>query len=236
MEETQLVRYTLSDLFEVAEKVGAFVEPNAYEHFHDEHFKPWTPVVDRSCPTKPHGIVLPVDSLKEDPLTRPRVIGRVSTDISTIVFEETQLPAGQYWRAPNTNEYIKVPEATNIGGSHAVVVDTSQPGTSWSLVARAVDCGSPFGIRIQFVALARSDATFISDERRGNDSKDECRALMHVTDITLPTGRVFIIDAAHSALGTSDDTAVLTGIGDGFYPVQVEHDPADQIWRVNVAY
>jgi len=203
--------FSLHDLFSndsLHKAVSAF--GNKYEDIFQEH--PHMAMANRVNTAAPHGIA-PSARNKDG----AAVAGVVSTDIGYVAFKPTRLPAGQYH-----NGHL-VSRATNEGGVHGIVIDTEQPNSTWTVVTCFVDDAS-LGIRPQFMVLARPDALFTSDPR---PDKDECRGLTRVCRLRLPTGRVLV-------RGSATPAAVVSGMGDGFYPVQVERDGAGKVWRINV--
>eukprot|EP00434_Breviolum_minutum_P033860 symbB.v1.2.029959.t1/scaffold3328.1/size58959/4 len=137
----------------------------------------------------------------------------------------------------------------NVGGFHSCCVDTGQPGSDWTLVARLADFGCVLdrtaGVRVEFAALVRNDSASLVASLGGHD---ECRALFRVADVHLPTGRVIMSDPADLqdfATSTSskepdeaieDGPCVPSGLGAGYYPVVLSRDSSQQICRISLVF
>lgn len=137
----------------------------------------------------------------------------------------------------------------NVGGFHSCCIDTGQPGSDWTLVARLADFGCVLdrtaGVRVEFAALVRNDSASLVASLGGHD---ECRALFRVADVHLPTGRVIMSDPADLqdfATSTSskepdeaveDGPCVPSGLGAGYYPVVLSRDSSQQICRISLVF
>ena len=142
----------------------------------------------------------------------------------------------------------------NIGGFHSCCIDTGQPGSSWTLVARLADfglvLGRDSGVRVEFAALVRNGAESLV---ASVGTHDECRSLFLVDEIRLDTGKLLLADPADAAdfndarPASSDSTdtgpcdgldgpAVPSGIGAGYYPVILSQDALQRVCRVSVVF
>lgn len=172
----------------------------------------------------------------------------------------SSLGMGQYHKAVGEEWqcYGAKTSPGNVGGFHSCCVDTGQPGSDWTLVARLADFGSALdrsaGIRVEFAALVRNDSESLVASL---GTHDECRALFRVADVSLPTGKVLLTDPAdvhHFAQGLATQTAassdaellsddcvddgpcVPSGLGAGLYPVILSQDMSQKICRISLVF
>lgn len=169
----------------------------------------------------------------------------VSTDTGKICFAPLADGAGQVsqhgqYHKTVGGEWQHFPTASrapgNVGGFHACTVDTGQPGTSWTLIAKLADFGLALGrdagLRTEFAALVRDDAEAVI---ASVGPHDECRSLFSVDQVTLERGSLLLADPAELA-GLGDGPAVPSGIGAGYYPAFVSRDENHQICRISVVF
>lgn len=154
---------------------------------------------------------------------------------------------GEDWRC-----YDALGRPGNVGGFHGCCVDTGQPGSDWTLVARLADFGwvldRAAGIRVEFAALVRNDSENLVASLGAHD---ECRALFRVADVRLPTGKLLLLDPAdvnefggwrlpdrNASLDllVEDGPAVPTGLGAGYYPVVLSSDSSQSVCRISMAF
>lgn len=132
----------------------------------------------------------------------------------------------------------------NVGGFHCCCVDTAQPDSSWSLVAKLADFGLALGrdagARVEFTALVRNDCEAIL---ASFGSHDECRSLFLVEEVRLKSGRVLLVDPAEvrGSNATASDVegdgpAVASGLGAGYYPVVLSRDESNLVCRITVVF
>lgn len=199
----------------------------------------------------------------------------VSTDTGKLCFAPVSGPGsatqasepGQYYRKVDGiwQRCVALADTPgNVGGFHCCCIDTLQPGTDWALVAKLSDfgivLGRDSGLRVEFAALVRNDCEGLV---ASGGLHDECRSLFLVDQVTLPSGRVVIADAAEllelgsqspltngDRMATSDQRCVVftgaegdldgpvapTGVGAGYYPVLVSRDADKRICRITVCY
>ncbi|CAJ1339757.1 unnamed protein product [Effrenium voratum] len=164
---------------------------------------------------------------------------------------------GQYHKrvGEDWNHYRDASAPGNLGGFHCCCVDTEQPGSNWTLVARLADFGLVLnrdaGVRVEFAALVRNDSDSLVASLGAHD---ECRALFRVDELTLPTGKLLLADPvdiadfampSHTAAsyedrgsddGIDDGPAVPSGLGAGYYPVVLSRDSSRRICRVTLCF
>lgn len=171
----------------------------------------------------------------------------------------SSLGMGQYHKAVGEEWqcYGAKTSPGNVGGFHSCCVDTGQPRSDWTLVARLADFGSALdrsaGIRVEFAALVRNDSESLAASL---GTHDECRALFRVADVTLPTGKVLLTDPAdvHYFVQSSatkiassdaelssndcvdDGPCVPSGLGAGLYPVILSQDMLQKICRISLVF
>ena len=140
----------------------------------------------------------------------------------------------------------------NVGGFHGCCVDTGQPGSTWTLVARLADFGLVLdraaGVRVEFAALVRNDSENLVASLGAHD---ECRALFRIADVSLPTGKLLLIDPADvdqfsvclPCGGDPPDEPVIedgpcvpTGLGAGYYPILISRDSSHRICRISLVF
>lgn len=129
----------------------------------------------------------------------------------------------------------------NLGGFHCCCVDTLQPGTDWTLVAKLADfglvLGREAGLRVEFAALVRNNCEAIIASLGAHD---ECRSLFSVGQVSLPSGKIMIADPAEvlnsEGQEDCDGLAVPSGMGAGYYPIFVSRDTDQKICRVTVVF
>lgn len=130
----------------------------------------------------------------------------------------------------------------NVGGFHGCCVDTLQPGSEWMLVVKLSDFGMALGrdagLRAEFAALVRTDVEAVI---ASVGPHDECRSLFCVDQVTLPTGRVALVDPAELAVEGSgaevaDGLVAPTGLGAGYYPVVLSTDSSGKICRITAVF
>lgn len=165
-----------------------------------------------------------------------------SSDSGKICFVPVSLESGQYHKP--VGEGWRLGSPGNVGGFHGCCIDTGQVGSDWTLVARVADFGLVLdraaGLRVEFAALVRDDCESLVASL---GSHDECRALFRVAKMSLPSGRVLLLDPAdlHQLLPPSSDSvedgpAVPSGLGAGYYPVVLSRDAAQQICRISLVF
>eukprot|EP00931_Biecheleriopsis_adriatica_P068339 TRINITY_DN42309_c0_g1_i1.p1 TRINITY_DN42309_c0_g1~~TRINITY_DN42309_c0_g1_i1.p1 ORF type:complete len:306 (-),score=59.49 TRINITY_DN42309_c0_g1_i1:319-1236(-) len=171
----------------------------------------------------------------------------VSSDAGKVCFAPVEggCPPGQYhkhvdgdWQRWATAEGAP----GNVGGFHGCCIDTGQPGSQWTLVARLADfglvMGRDAGLRVEFAALVRNDCEALV---ASVGVHDECRSLFCVDEVLLPSGKLLLadpaelpglgaasgaaqdppIDEAQEAMPVGDGPAVPCGLGAGYYPVML---------------
>ncbi|CAE7905676.1 STR6, partial [Symbiodinium necroappetens] len=192
-----------------------------------------------------------------------------SSDAGKICFipvpEGLQCRPGQYHKAVGEGwqHFSHISRAPgNVGGFHSCCIDTAQPGSSWTLVARLADfglvLGRDAGVRVEFAALVRDGAESLV---ASVGAHDECRSLFLVDKVQLDTGKLLLADPADAAdfddgrtnsavpassdaqdsLGSEpydglDGPAVPSGLGAGYYPVILSQDSLQRICRVTVVF
>lgn len=206
---------------------------------------PWQ--IDRRDVNEPHGNDW--DTLRTSPDFW------ISTDTGKLVFAsvaegDAALPGlpGQHYK-PVGKAWEHCADVTaapgNVGGFHCCCVDTSQPGTRWTLVARLADfgvvVGREAGLRVEFAALVRSDCEGLV---ASVGPHDECRSLFLVEEMQLSGGGVLLVDPAEReelvvVAGEEEGDGgieVSAGMGAGYYPVFVSRDAAGLVCRITAVF
>jgi hypothetical protein len=178
----------------------------------------------------------------------------VSTDVNTIRIEETDLSPGQYYkphhgdgRGPhNKNKWLHFSDGRaapgNVGGYHKAVVDTHQPGSTWTLSARVIGANvGPYELGPQpvFAAVARVDyAGFKSDPSSPN--KDQCRNHLKIADLPpLVTGKFLFQDnnnLKENRVNSDREAFIAKAPTDGYFPIQLHRDKDGKIDLIYIPF